>query len=119
MYVISLPLLAAASPQYATGGEIAVPWARLALAFFICVALAAAAIHMMRQRYGSAAPRGFSDFLSRKEQVEAEIEIVERVRITPSGQLCLVRCGERRYLIHLGQHNCTLIERLNDAPGQP
>ena len=120
MDVISLPLLATAPVQYATGAEMAVPWARIALAFFICIALAAAAIYVLRQRYGrAAAPRGFAELLSRKEQVETELEILERLRATPTGQLCLVRCGERRYLIHLGQQNCTLIERLDDAQDRP
>ena len=108
-------LLANARVPYATGPELSVPWARIAIAFLICVALAAAAIHLLRNRYGrKAAPRSFGDLLRQTERGDPALELEERLRITPTGQVCVIRCEGRRYLLHIGQQGCTLIDRLDD-----
>lgn len=95
--------------------DIEIPWARIVLVLLLCIALAVAAAYFLRMRYGRSVSPSFAALLRSEAKRKPELEILERVRISPTSQICLVRCGTRRYLLHAAQQSATLIERQDDA----
>lgn len=113
-----LTILAQAVPAYSRAADPVVPWARLILALLFCIILAAGAIIWLRARQGAALDlRALADRLAGagKTAVPPEMEVEERLRVSPTGQLLRVRCGLRRYLVHIGPHGAHLIDRLDDV----
>lgn len=112
-----LTIIAQAAPAYSRAADPAVPWARLILAFLLCLILAAGAILWLRARQGAPTDlRALVDGIvgAGKAAPIPELEIEERLRVSPTGQLLRVRCGVRRYLVHIGPHGASLIDRLDD-----
>ena len=93
----------------ATMPEPQIPWARIILAFFFCIGVAVAAIAFLRWRSGEVP---LSALLRRVEtDKERAFEIVERTRVGPGAQLCMLACRERRYLIYIGPNDAVLLDR--------
>jgi flagellar biogenesis protein FliO len=109
-------LFLAAAPIGQVDG-FAVPWARIALALLFCLTLAVGAIALLRRRSGSPALPPFASFLSSHERDrERELELVERLQLSAASQICLVRCGEERLLLHVSATGAQLLARI-DGPG--
>jgi flagellar biogenesis protein FliO len=109
-----LTLLAAAAAPIAHGSAFSVPWARIALSLLFCIALAVAAIALIRRRTGHTALGPIAALIARGEQAAPRgLELLERLPLTATSQLCLVRCGDERLLILISPGGAQLIERLD------
>jgi hypothetical protein len=112
-YIPALPALLIAAPALAAGSgqgaALAIPWARIALAFVFCIALAAGAILLMR-KYRLHEGGGLS-FPSRPAGPRA-IEIVETRRVNQHGDACLLRCQGQDYLVVITAHQVVLLDKL-------
>ena len=98
----------------ATMLEPQIPWARIILAFFFCIGVAVAAIAFLRWRGGE---NPLPILLKREAAKEKHaFEIIERTRVGPGAQLCMLACKERRYLIYIGPHGAVLLDRFADHP---
>lgn len=116
MSVLSLTLTVATA-AYAHGSDPAVPWLRIALAFLFCVGVAVAAILWLRARQGSPiALHAFARRIAAPHRAGAprELEVEERLRISPTAQVLVLRCGARRYLVHVGPQGAQTIDRLDE-----
>jgi hypothetical protein len=97
---IALDLLAAAGTAISSGAGPSVPWARIALAFLLCAGLAVAAIAFLRWRTGQGGPSPFWLQMTRGTgEGQRELELVERLALSPSSQLAVVRWRARTLLI--------------------
>ena len=98
--MLDLDLLTVASTALSYGEGPAVPWARIVLAFLLSIGVAVAAIAFMRWRAGQGGPnlpwlqirRGAAD-------AQRELELVERLVLSATTQLVVVRWRERKLLI--------------------
>lgn len=90
-----------------------IPWARIVLAFFFCVGVAVAAIALLRWRGGE----NPLPALLRREATggKPEFEIIERTRVAPGAQLCMLACRSRRYLIYIGPNDAVLLDRFTEG----
>lgn len=102
---VAAPVLAG---ELANGAAPAIPWLRIALAFFFCIALASAAILAMRKFRG--ADCGGIGLALRKPSPRA-IEIVEARRVSQHGDVCLMRCHGRDYLFIVTPHQAMLLDK--------
>lgn len=97
---IDLDFLAAAGAALAYGEGPSVPWARIVLAFLLCAGLAVTAIAFMRWRTGQRGPSSFWLQMARGSgDGQRELELVERLALSATTQLVVVRWGERKLLI--------------------
>lgn len=89
-----------------------VPWARIAVAFLFCIGLAVCAIAALRWRLGH---RGNLDLgrafplLRGAKRRPRELELVERLSLSPTTHLAVVRHGERKLLILTSSTGATLL----------
>src|SRR5687767_15938165 len=112
---IDLDLLAAGGTALSYGTGPSVPWARIALAFLLCAGLAVAAIAFMRWRTGQGGPSPFWLQLTRGAgDGQRELELVERLTLSPTTQLVVVRWGGRKLLILASPSGAQL---LSEEPG--
>ena len=110
-----LDLLTAAGSALSYGEGPSVPWARIVLAFLLCAGLAAAAIAFMRWRTGQGAPGPFWLQMTRGAgDGQRELELVERLSLSPTTQLVVVRWGERKLLILSSPRGAHVV---GDKPG--
>ena len=97
----ALHILAAGASLAQVEGP-SVPWARIAVAFLFCIGVAVGAIAVMRRRMGH---RGGFDLgralplLRGVPPRPRELELLERLALSPTAQLAVVRHGERKLLI--------------------
>lgn len=117
MPIQSLSPLTAAAISAADTGPI-IPWARIVIAFLFCITLAIGAILWLRTRQGQ--PTSLSALWAQLKRPSTEIvpkamAIEQRLRITPTGQFLVLRCDERRYLLHVGSQQAQLLDRLEDV----
>lgn len=108
-----------AAPAYSQNAGPAIPWARIVLAFFFCIAFAVVAILWLRSRQGQPVDvRALLGKLGQPTTVEAEepLEIERRLRVSPASQIVVLRCGVRRYLLHVGSQGAQNLDRLDDVP---
>jgi hypothetical protein len=113
---IALDLLAAAGTALSYGEGPSIPWARIVLAFLLCVGLAVAAIAFMRRRSMQGGPspfwlqmtRGTGDGLR-------ELELVERLVLSPTAQLVVVRWGARKLLLLASPSGAQLLSEEHDG----
>ena len=118
---MSIPFLVTAvvtAPAYGQGAEPVIPWARIVVAFLICIAFAVGAILWMRARQGMPTDvRVLFEGLRRTKTPEPQepFEIERRLRVSPASQLFILRCGARRYLVHTGPQGAQNLDRLDDA----
>ena len=97
---IELELLAAAGNALSYGEGPSVPWARIVLAFLLCVGLAVAAIAFMRWRTGQGGPGPiWSQIVRGAGGGDRELEQIERLALSPTTQLFVVRWREKKLLI--------------------
>lgn len=112
-YIPALPALLVTAPALAAGQgngvAHAIPWARIALAFVFCIALAAGAILLMR-KYRLHDGSGFS--FPRCPTGQRAIEIVETRRVSQHGDACLLRCHGQDYLFVITPHQAVLLDKL-------
>ena len=108
-----LDILAPAAAAMAYGEGPTIPWGRIALALLFCLGLAAAAIAFLNLRTGQAGPRtrwlpaGLSGAAAQRE-----LELLERLPLTPTSQLLLVRCGGERLLLLSSAAGAQLLREL-------
>ena len=97
---IRFDLLAAAGTALSYGEGPSVPWARIVLAFLLCAGLAVAAIAFLRWRTGQAgASPIWLQMTGGASACERELELLERLALSPTTHLAVVRWGERKLLI--------------------
>lgn len=111
-----LDLLAAAGTALSYGAGPSVPWARIVLAFLLCIGLAAAAIAFMRWRTG----RGVSgpvwlQMTRGAKHRQRELEMVERLALSPTTQLVVVRWGGKKLLILSSSSGAQVLSEENDG----
>lgn len=100
-----------------------IPWGRLILAFLFSIAVALGAILFIRVRNGLPA---WPDKLQRPWRTEGEaagktgekLAIVERLNVTPSSQIVVLRRGRQNYLLHLSASGATEIDRFETADAE-
>jgi hypothetical protein len=111
-------LAAGAALSYGEGPS--VPWARIVLAFLLCAGLAVAAIAFLRWRTGRGAPSPFwLQMMRGAGEGERELELVERLSLSPTTQLVVVRWGGRKLLILASPSGAQLLgDRPGAAPGE-
>jgi hypothetical protein len=98
--VIVLDLVAAAGSALSYGSGPSVPWVRIVFAFLLCAGLAVAAVAFMRWRTGQGSTAPFWLQMTRGTAAgERELELLERLALSPTTQLVSVRWGARKILI--------------------
>lgn len=109
--IAHLTTLAAAAVPFAASGGPEIPWARIILAFFFCIGVAVAAIAFIRARNGGHEIRFLLKGLGAKMATEPDaLALVSRLRVGPGHQVCLIRCKNREYLLHIGPQSALLID---------
>ena len=107
--LVPLPALAAGLGTASTPG---VPWVRIVFAFLFCIALAAAAIAVLRHQQGrlrlTLLTRAFPGLAQAPHR---RIDVIETRRISQHGDVCLLHCGGHSYLIAMGQAHAVLLDR--------
>ena len=107
--LVPLPAMAAG---LGTASTPSVPWVRIVLAFLFCIALAVAAIAVLRHQQGrlrfTFAARAFP---AMAQAPRRRIEVIETRRISQHGDVCLLHCDEYSYLIAMGQAHAVLLDR--------
>jgi len=119
MSISFLVTTALAVPAYSQTAGPVIPWARIVIAFLVCIAFAVGAILWLRSRQGL--PTDIRALFGQLGQPRASepaepFEIERRLRVSPTSQLFILRCGERRYLVHTGPQGAQNLDRLDDAP---
>jgi flagellar biogenesis protein FliO len=109
-----ITMLSAASATIGQSAGFSVPWARIALSLLFCLTLAVAAIAFIRRRSGAAVLPSFASLLSSAERgKQRDLELLERLQLSPASQICLVRCGNKRLLVHVSAGGAQVLERLD------
>lgn len=115
----TLALAAARAAPLASGTAPSIPWGRLVLAFVFCILVALAAIAFIRKRNGM--PVLPEDVIQRfgQGQISApaasgRVQIVQRLGVTPTSQLVVLKRGRQNYLLHLTNSGATEIDRYLD-----
>lgn len=121
MTVLSLLAMQAAdAAPLATGSAPSIPWIRLILAFLFCIVIAVLAVAFIRKRNGlpllpehlqARLNQGATDQSSQQDR----IQITQRLSVTPTSQLVVLRRGEQNYLLHLTNTGATEIDRFRDG----
>lgn len=115
----TLALVAARAAPLASGTAPSIPWARIVLAFLFCILVALAAIAFIRKRNGM--PVLPADLVHRLGQGQVvapaaagRLQIVQRLGVTPTSQLVVLKRGRQNYLLHLTNTGATEIDRYLD-----
>ncbi len=112
-----LDLLTAAGSALSYGEGPAVPWARIVLAFLLCAGLAAAAIAFLRWRTGPGGPGPFWQQIIRgAREGQRELELVDRLALSSTTHLVVVRWGERKLLIVSSSSGVQVLTESHDGP---
>lgn len=125
MSISFLLTTALTAPAYSQTAAPTIPWARIIIAFLVCIAFAVGAILWLRSRQQGLPTdvRALFGPLGRPKALEVAepFEIERRLRVSPTSQLFILRCGERRYLVHTGPQGAQNLDRLDDArsPSEP
>ena len=115
----SLAMLSAATAPLAYGEGPTVPWARIVLSLLFCLALGIGAIAFLRRRSGQAALGPIALLLQGVGPAKPrELELVERLALTPTSQLCLVRCNDKRILVLVSPAGAHVVEGLAAGGGE-
>ena len=102
----------------ATATSPAIPWLRIALAFGFCLALAIAAIGLLRHHQGRLRLAGLARrFPALRPAPRRQITVIESRRVSQHGDVCLLHCHGHSYLIALGQGDMLLLDRQPLPPG--
>lgn len=107
--LLPLPAMAA---RLGTASPPGIPWLRIALAFLLCIALAFGAIMLLRHHQGrlrwDALARRFSALPTAPRR---QIDVIETRRVSQHGDVCLIHCRGRAYLLAIGQGHATLLDQ--------
>lgn len=115
--------LLATAPQIgriAYGEGLDIPWLRIILALVFCLFLATAAIVLIRARKGmpivpaEIAKRFRVSDADTRASIDQNIRIAQRLAVTPSSQLVVIKRGQLNYLLHLTDVGATEIDRYCD-----
>jgi hypothetical protein len=120
----SLAVLALAVGTSVLAGELgggaapSIPWGRIALAFLFCIALAAGAILLLRKYRGYAGGSpGFPPSFLLRQAGQRSIEILETRRVSPHGDVCLLRCKGQDYLFIVTPQQALLLDKSGEQAG--
>lgn len=108
-----LTILAVASAPIQYAEAPSVPWVRIILSLLFCVALAIAAIVFIRRRSADGGLGQFTPFLARTNREQRQLELMERLPLTGTSHICLVRCGDNRFVILVSAAGAQLVEKLD------
>lgn len=109
-----ITMLSAASATIGQSAGFSIPWARIVLSLLFCLTLAVGAIAFIRRRSGAAVFPSFASLLSSAERgKQRDLELLERLQLSPASQICLVRCGNKRLLVHVSAGGAQVLERLD------
>ncbi len=119
MALIDLLAATGDAAPLAYGSAPGIPWVRIVLSFFFCIALAVATIAFIRARNGLPI---LPDRMRHRPGHTRDgsggnidtIQIVERLNVTPTSQIVLLGKGSQRYLLHLSDQGATVIDRFAD-----
>lgn len=100
--LIAFAAAPAAAQRLGQGGGTDVPVWRVILALAFCLALGAAAIFLLRRRYGGVRPRVFGQ--------ERRLQLVETLRLGHQANLCIVSRDGHEYLIAASPQGITLVD---------
>lgn len=117
--LVHLTAAAADSAPLATGTAPYIPWARIILALLFCIALAVGAIGFIRVKNGmSLVPDGIAARLHKQGEAPPlasdKMQVTQRLSVTPSSQLVIVKRGKQNYMLHLTNQGATEIDRFRD-----
>jgi len=116
--MVSATILMLATVPIGREENFAIPWARIVLALLFCLALAVAAIAVRRRRLGFSATPSFASLLAfNGAREDRELELLERLQLSPTSQICLIRCGHRRLLLHISAAGAQLLGEPDDIQG--
>lgn len=114
-----LSATAADAAPIAMGEGSNVPWIRIIIALAFCLALAVAAIGVIRLRNGfPALPRGMSErfgMATDGRSADVRLQVTQRLSIAPASHLVMLRRGKQNYLLYLTSHGATVIDRFRDG----
>ena len=116
---------AACGPAFAQtlghGSNLDVSYGRVVAALLLCIALAAGAALALRHRLGAGAKKPLGTdrltWASGGRRVPRHIELLDRLRVSPQLEVCLLRCEGRRYLIASSSAGTVLLDK--DWPAGP
>lgn len=112
--LIPLPVMAA---RLGTATSPGIPWLRIALAFLLCIALAIAAVLTLRRHQGRQDWAILTRCFSTMAQVpRRQITVIETRRVSQHGDVCLIHCHGRAYLLAMGQGHATLLDQHSLTP---
>ncbi len=105
------------------GAEVQVSYWRVAAALLLCLALAVGAAFALRARYATRGrPLTLADLMGRTLSSRAAssqrcLELVDRLRVNPQLEICLLVCEGRRYLIASSANGAVVLDK--DLPPAP
>ena len=112
-------LLGLAGPAAARGlggGEaLNVSLGRTVAALTICIVVAVFAVLLLRQRSGRLDLRAL---FNRIELRQRAVQVVETRRLSPHGDVCLLRHDGREYLVVLVAGDCRVLREIDIAPAE-
>ena len=113
LLLLALGAAAPAAARGLGGGEsLGVSLGRIVGALVICIVLAVFAVLLLRQRSGKIDLRAL---FGRIELRQRAIQVLETRRLSPHGDVCLLRHAGRDYLIVLVAGDCRVL-RESEAP---
>ena len=115
----SLLVLAAAGARFGRAADPDIPWLRIALAFLFCIALAVAAILLLRRYQGGRIdPATLLTGLVRPGPAATPraLRLEERLRLSATSQVLVLAWGGTSYLVHVGATGAQLIDRRPAGP---
>lgn len=117
--LLFLSATAADAVPIAMGEGPNIPWVRIMIALAFCLALAVAAIGVIRLKNGfPVLPRGMSvrfGVTTDDHNAGARFEITQRLSIAPASHLVMLKRGKLNYLLYLTSHGATVIDRFRDG----
>lgn len=107
--IASLSVLAAASGRLGQAEGPVIPWLRIVLAFLFCIALAVAAVLWLRKRQGL--PPLLAGLIATAPDGPDRLGIEERLRVSATSQILVLRWDGARYLVHVSGAGAQLLDR--------
>lgn len=102
-------MLAAATARLGQASEPAIPWLRIVFAFLFCIALAVVAVLWLRRRQGL--PPLLAGLVPAASAGPDRLGIEERLRVSATSQILVLRWDGARYLVHVSGAGAQLLDR--------
>jgi hypothetical protein len=105
--------LAATRAPLGAAPDIAVPWLRIVLALAFCLVVAFAAILVIRRRQGGSGDLRtlLNAVIRTPDETAIALRIDERIRLSASSQIVVLRWEGDRYLVHVAPSGAQLLDR--------